>query len=59
LPTKEGVVLRYGWVFSNGDWCFFNYNKGLLHAVSNTGSIGGVLLEKVEKFEYFRTRFKL
>lgn len=57
LPTKEGLWVTYYWIFSNGDWSFFNYKKGVLRGVSNGESIDGILLESMEHFESFRARW--
>jgi len=57
LPTKEGLLFCYYWVFSNGDWCFFKWEKGLLKAISNRGAVSGISLGRLDDFESFRSRW--
>jgi hypothetical protein len=54
LPTKEGLVVKYAWLFLDENWCYFQYKKGALSAVSNMGAIDGIELEDVGSFEIFR-----
>jgi hypothetical protein len=57
LPIKEGLLVNYCWVFPNGDWCFFKWEKGVFSAISSRGAVDGILLGKVENFEAFRARW--
>ena len=57
LSTEKGLIVNYAWIFPNGDWCFFRCEHGILSAISSSGSVDGILLEEVERFESFRLRW--
>jgi hypothetical protein len=57
LSTGEGLLIHYCWIYPNGDWCFFRWEKNVLRAISSRGAIDEILEEELGSFESFRARW--